>query len=46
VILVAFVSGGALAQSTIGVASLWLAVIVAWTWLAVTCSRLYRAVGH
>lgn len=46
VIVAGFVAGAALATSTAGVVSLWVAVVVGWAWLALTSIRLYRLVPH
>jgi hypothetical protein len=46
VVLVGFVGGGALAQSSAGVALLWVAVVAAYAWLAWFSVRLYRTVPH
>lgn len=45
-IALGFVVGAALATSTAGVVSLWLAVVVGWAWLAVVSIHLYRFVPH
>lgn len=46
VVVLAFLVGAALATSTVGVASLWLAVVVSWAWLATISVYLYRFVPH
>jgi hypothetical protein len=46
VILLGFLSGAALAESSLGVAALWLAVVAGWAWLAAVCWYLYRWVPH
>ncbi|KJC62941.1 DUF998 domain-containing protein [Agreia bicolorata] len=46
VIVVAFVAGGALSQTSWGVGLLWIAVIAGWVWLALSCVAAYRAVPH
>ncbi len=46
VIVLAFMLGAALATSTVGVASLWLAVVAGWAWLAAISVYLYRFVPH
>jgi len=46
VIIAAFVAGGALSSGPAGVALLWVAVVVGWAWLALTCVVAYRAVPH
>jgi len=46
VIAAGFAGGAALAQSTAGVALLWLAVLVTWGWLAAISITAYRAVPH
>lgn len=45
VIIVAFVSGGALSASPGGVGLIWITVLVAWTWLGLTSIAAYRACG-
>ena len=45
-VIVAFVAGGALSNGPAGVTLLWLAVIVGWLWLALTCVAAHRAVPH
>ena len=45
-LLLAFVTGGALASMTAGVALLWLAVVTGWAWLAAASVHLYRTVPH
>lgn len=45
-IVVAFLAGGALSAFPGGVALIWIAVLVAWTWLAMTSIVAYRAVPH
>ncbi len=46
IILLGFLAGAALAELTVGVGALWLAVIAGWAWLATTCVHLYRWVPH
>jgi hypothetical protein len=46
VVIVAFAAGGALSAGPIGVALLWLAVVVGWGWLAGASVTAYRAVPH
>lgn len=46
VVIVGFLTGGALATSVVGVAALWLAVLVGLGWLAVASVRVYRTVPH
>lgn len=46
VVIVGFVVGGALATSVVGVAALWLAVLVGFGWLAIASVRTYRTVPH
>ena len=46
IIIGAFIAGGALSSSTIGVLLLWIAVVAGWAWLAYTCLAAYRAVPH
>lgn len=46
VVLVASVIGGATATSSLGVALLWVAVLVGWAWLAVLSVALYKTVPH
>lgn len=45
-IIVSFLAGAALATETLGVAALWVAVVVGWVWLAATSIHLYRTVPH
>lgn len=45
-IVAAFVAGGALATSPIGVGLIWIAVLATWAWLAVVSIVAYRAVPH
>ncbi|MGC0369234.1 putative membrane protein [Microbacterium sp. SLBN-111] len=45
-VLVGFVAGAALAQSPVGVALLWIAVLAAWGWLALASARLYAWTPH
>jgi hypothetical protein len=45
-VLVGFLVGAALATSVIGVAALWLAVVVGWGWLAAASVTVYRTVPH
>ena len=46
VVIVGFFGGAALAQSSTGIALLWLAVLVGWAWLAFASVVAYRAVPH
>lgn len=46
VVVVGFVGGGALSTSVAGVVALWIAVVTAFAWLAVTSIHLYRVVPH
>lgn len=46
VVIVGFLAGGALATSVVGVAALWLAVLVGLGWLALASVRAYRTVPH
>lgn len=46
VIIAGFLTGAALATETLGVAALWVAVVVGWAWLAATSIHLYRTVPH
>lgn len=46
VILVGFLAGAALAESSLGVALLWIAVVAGWGWLAAASVRVYRTVPH
>jgi len=46
VVLVGFLGGAVLAQSPVGVALLWLAVLAGWLWLALACAYLYTVVPH
>jgi hypothetical membrane protein len=46
VVIACFVLGAALSTGPAGVALLWLAVVVGWLWLALTCLAAYRAVPH
>lgn len=46
IVIVGFLAGGALATSVVGVAALWLAVLVGLGWLAVASVRAYRTVPH
>lgn len=46
VVILGFVGGGLLATSVVGVAALWLAVLVGLGWLAVASVRTYRTVPH
>jgi len=46
VILLGFAGGAVLAQSSFGVALLWLAVLAGWLWLALACAKLYTVVPH
>lgn len=46
VVIVGFVGGAALATQTLGVISLWIAVVSAWLWLANTSIQLYRFAPH
>lgn len=43
-VVLAFVAGGALATSPVGVVLIWLAVVAAWAWLAAISVFAYRAV--
>lgn len=45
-VLAGFVGGGALSQSSAGVALLWVAVVATYAWLAWFSVRLYRTVPH
>lgn len=45
-VIVGFLTGGALAASIVGVAALWLAVLVGLGWLALASVRAYRTVPH
>lgn len=45
-ILLGFVGGASLSQSSAGVAALWIAVIAGWAWLAISSVWLYRSVPH
>ncbi|WP_051114081.1 DUF998 domain-containing protein [Actinopolymorpha alba] len=46
VIIVAFLAGGALSALPGGVGLLWITVLVAWGWLAMTSIAAYRAIPH
>ena len=46
VILLGFVGGAALSNSTAGIVALWIAVVTGWAWLAVASVGLYRTVPH
>lgn len=46
VVVVAFLAGAALSASPIGVSLLWLAVVVGFAWLLVSCLWAYRIVPH
>lgn len=46
VILLGFISGAALANSTAGIVALWIAVLTGLAWLAVASVGLYRIVPH
>lgn len=46
VIIVAFLTGGALSAFPGGIGLIWITVIVVWTWLALTCIAAYRAIPH
>jgi len=46
VVIVGFLGGAMLSQGPAGVAVLWVAVVVGWAWLALTCVAAYRAVPH
>lgn len=46
VIVVGFIGGAVLAQSPIGIAMLWLAVLAGWLWLALASAHLYTVVPH
>jgi hypothetical protein len=41
-----FMGGAVLAQSAVGVASLWLSVLAGWLWLALAAAHLYSVVPH
>lgn len=45
-VLAGFLAGAALAESRLGVALLWVAVLAGWFWLALACARLYTLVPH
>jgi len=45
-VIVGFLGGAALAQSVLGVALLWLAVLAGLLWLALTSAHLYSIVPH
>ncbi len=46
VILVGFIGGAALSQSSIGVVLLWIAVVAGYAWLAATSVYLWKTVPH
>lgn len=46
VVIAGFLAGGALATSVLGVAALWLAVLVGLGWLVLASVRTYRTVPH
>lgn len=46
IILIGFLGGATLANSTIGVILLWIAVLTGWVWLSGTSLRVYRIVPH
>ncbi len=46
VMIAAFVGGGALSATPVGVGLLWIAVLAGWAWLALACVAAYRAVPH
>ncbi len=45
-VIVGFMAGAALAQSVIGVALIWLAVLAGFAWLALASAHLYTVVPH
>lgn len=45
-IVLGFLAGAALATETLGVVSLWVAVVVGWAWIAAASIHLYRTVPH
>jgi hypothetical protein len=45
-VLAGFIGGALLGQLTIGIALLWVAVLAAYTWLALTCMYLWHVVPH
>jgi hypothetical membrane protein len=46
VVVVGFVGGGALGTTTVGIVSLWIAVLAAFAWLAAASVFAYRTVPH
>jgi hypothetical protein len=46
VILLGFIGGASLSNSTAGIVALWTAVVTGWAWLAVASAGLYRTVPH
>jgi hypothetical membrane protein len=46
VVIVGFVGGGALGTMTVGIVSLWIAVLTGFAWLCTASIHLYRTVPH
>ena len=46
VVILGFIGGAILAQSAVGIALLWIAVVAGWLWLALASAHLYTVVPH